>query len=147
MKGFDPSRARPERLAEAAASTLVDLLPIPADPWTIDHYREAMRRGELFPPIAVVRVFGWLLVADGHKRLAAWRTLGREDLPIPIELWSWANWLGDQLHQAGKTLWRLLRLPWWLVTDPTRAWREGTAAPRHWWRVARSLPLVLRRRP
>lgn len=60
------------------------LLPLAAvrDPLVVGHaedvvacYREAMAAGAQFPPVAVVRLGGCYLLADGHKRLRAFRAL------------------------------------------------------------------------
>jgi ATP-binding cassette, subfamily B, bacterial MsbA len=93
---FDAARAQfPTRVVGLAQ--VVDLLPVTHAPERIAEYQAAMLRGERFPPIAVVRVGRRFLVADGHKRLSAYRQIADE--PIAVEVWSVARWLRDQREQ------------------------------------------------
>ena len=125
---------------------VVDLLHVPNAPERIAEYRAAMGRGERFPPVAVVRLFGRFYLADGHKRFTAFRALGRDR--ILVERWSTRRWLGDQARQlAGKTAAQcgaLLRSPY----DPAargRVRRLFWDAVGHWRRIARSLASLPRR--
>ncbi len=134
---FDPSLAR-TRADRVALRRVVDPLGrVPHDPARVDAYRAAMLAGERFPPIAVVRVGPWYLVADGHKRLAAFATLNEPELVV--DHWSWSDWSRDQWRQAGDHIrkhGRILRLT---RTDPRGAFRLWTSTFSHWHRVARSL--------
>lgn len=126
------------------AGRIVDLLPLQHDPWRVEFYREAMRRGDHFPPVAVLRIGSRLFLTDGHKRLAAWRGLDCPN-PIPVELWTWSRWYADQRRQALKTTRRLATIPHLLVRDPRAGLVELLAGPRHWARVVRSLLHFARR--
>jgi len=105
---FDPT------LATSATRTLlvdavVDLLHVTHAPERIATYRDAMQRGERFPPIAVVCIAGRFLIADGHKRFSAYRSLPVTE--IVVEVWTLRRWLRDQGRQfAHKTRqqWRIL---------------------------------------
>lgn len=131
--------------AVVALSRIVDPLGrSPHDPCRIEVYRREMLAGARFPPISVVTWGSRYLVADGHKRLAAYTPLGRPD--IRVELWSWGRWLRDQGRQAkdnsGKNL-LILRLS---VRDPLAALRLLGSTLTHWRRVAGALLLTLRTR-
>jgi GT2 family glycosyltransferase len=138
---FDVSRAGgPTRVV--ALQDVVDLLHVSHAPDTIDSYRSRMLAGDGFPPIAVVAVAGRFVVADGHKRLAAYKSLGHAD--IVVETWSGMRLLQDQWQQAVGNLrknGRILRLS---VTDPRAARDLLLTTVRHWRRVA--LALVTRGR-
>ena len=106
-------------------------------PETVQRYRDAMRRGDRFPPIGVLAVARRYLVADGHKRLAAYRGLG--EATIRVEVWPLGRWLGDQWRQAtanARKNRRILRLA---RTDPVAAARLFGTTLAHWRRVALSL--------
>jgi len=139
---FDPALAA-SPTAVVALSRIVDPLGrTPHDPYRIEAYRNEMLAGTHFPPISVVTFGSRYLVADGHKRLAAYAALGRPD--IRVELWSWGRWLRDQGRQArdnsGKNL-RILRLS---VSDPGAALRLLGSTLAHWRRVVGALILNLR---
>lgn len=135
---FDAKRAE---LATARVSVdrVLDLLHASHHPERIAEYREQMLQGARFPPIAVVRLAGRYLVADGHKRLHAY--LGLPDRPreLLVECWIWRRWLADQLAQ--------LRRKWgqigYALLGGPRGWRLLPALVgdtlRHWWRVVYSL--------
>ena len=60
-----------------ALGSVLDPLSISHAPERVEAYQEAMRLGSRFPPISIVRIGHRSVVADGHKRFAAYRTLGR----------------------------------------------------------------------
>jgi hypothetical protein len=107
-RGFDPT------LATAATRTLpidavVDLLHVTHAPERIATYRAAMRRGDRFPPIAVVCIAGRFFIADGHKRFSAYRSLPVSE--IVVEVWTLRRWLRDQGRQfvhKTRQQWRIL---------------------------------------
>ena len=117
---------------------VIDLLAsAPHNAERIAEYRHAMLNGARFPPIAVVRIGSKYLVADGHKRLSAFRTLGEQELCVQV--WRWRDWWADQARQArdhGKKHVRILRLS---RTDPRAALRLWFSTVQHWMRVARAL--------
>ncbi len=122
-----------------AASSLVDPLHRTDAPEKVSAYRDAMRRGDRFPPVSVVSLFGRLWVADGHKRLSAARALGVRE--VPIQIWTHAQWLADQRRQARASLARwsdILASPDW-STRGGRAAAEVAATVSHWSRIARSM--------
>jgi hypothetical protein len=133
---FDAALARgPVR--RVAVARIVDPLPVTHAAEQILVYRRAMLAGELFPPVSVLAIFGRLVLADGHKRLAAFRELGQPE--IVVEVWGARRWLVDQARQVAGTGRRLTRATRLLFVSPRESWALFTAAPRHWWRVARSL--------
>ena len=94
---FDPALAtHPTRVV--ACDVLVDPLHVTNLPEVVDTYRAAMQRGDRFPPISVVRLFGIWFVADGHKRFTAYRTLGSPT--ILVEVWPLRRWAADHVAQA-----------------------------------------------
>jgi hypothetical protein len=145
-KAFDPSLAHyPTR--RIPIDRVVDLLHQIHRPERVAEYRENMRNGIGFPPIAVIRLAGWYLVADGHKRLQAYLGLQPRAADLMVECWPWQRWLADQRQQflrkrqqfatALRASPRRRSLLYGLISDTLR----------HWWRVARSLlTLVASRR-
>jgi hypothetical protein len=135
---FDPGRAEyPTR--SLPVSDVVDLLPLSHAPERIAQYRERMAAGDRFPPIAVIRLFGRYVIADGHKRYSAYRSLGAA--AIVVEVWPLTRWLKDQWQQAvgnARKNGRILRTG---VSDPRRAGRLLLTTLLHWRRVATSLML------
>jgi len=141
---FNPALASSPTLVVALTRVVDPLANRPHDPGRVEAYRSAMLAGGAFPPISVVTFGSRYLVADGHKRLAAYVTLGQPE--IRVEVWSWGRWLGDQARQAkdnaGKNV-RILRLS---VTDPPAARRLLGSTLAHWRRVAEALVSSLRAR-
>jgi hypothetical protein len=141
---FDPGRAVHPTLG-VRVEEVVDLLEVSHAPERIEEYRRAMAAGDRFPPIAVVRLGGRLLLADGHKRFQAFRALGGEE--IHVEVWPWRRWLADQRRQlSGKT-----RAHGSLLRRLPRHGEARAAARRlfwdtlgHWRRIAASLNRRLR---
>jgi hypothetical protein len=139
---FDPA------LAECPARTLptanvIDLLHVSHAPDVVAAYRAQMLDGHRFPPIAVIPLAGRFVVADGHKRLAAYRALGRPT--ILVEVWGAGRFLRDQWRQVvGNTRKnaRILRLS---VSEPRAAFRLLLTTLQHWRRVA--MALTTRHRP
>jgi ABC-type multidrug transport system fused ATPase/permease subunit len=80
-----------------AAAEVVDLFTTTHAQEQIDTYRQAMARGEQFPPVSVIRIGPRFVIADGHKRLRACRALGARQ--IPVELWPLSKLLADQWRQ------------------------------------------------
>lgn len=142
-RGFDPGRARhPTR--ELPVGEVVDLLELTHAAERIRDYCERMRAGDLFPPVSVVRLFGRWLVADGHKRLAAYRGLG--PARIVVEVWPASAWLADQAGQARRNAAKNGRILARLFVDPRESARLAAGTARHWRRVALSLARRLLRR-
>lgn len=133
---FDPARAEfPTRVLPCAH--VVDLIALSHAPERIALYRHRMQQGDRFPPISVIRLFGRYLVADGHKRFAAYRQLGEPD--ILVEVWTPGRWLQDQWRQAVRNGRKNLRIVTTSVTSPVEAWRLLQTTLLHWRRVAMSL--------
>jgi hypothetical protein len=134
--GFDPAlAAHPTR--ELPVGEVVDLLELTHAAETIRAYRERMRAGDLFPPVSVVRLFGRWLVADGHRRWAAFRGLGPET--VVVEVWPFRAWLADQAGQARRNARKNGRIVARLFVDPRESLRLARGTAEHWRRVARSL--------
>jgi hypothetical protein len=141
---FDPSKAISPTVVVALSRIVDPLGRRPHDPGRIEAYRLQMLADARFPPISVVAWGSRYLVADGHKRLAAYAALGRPE--IRVEIWSWRRWLADQARQAkdnaGKNI-QILRLS---VTDPPAARRLLGSTFAHWRRVAEALVSNVRAR-
>ena len=141
---FDAAAAEyPTRVVAIAAVT--DLLSVPHAPEVVGRYREAMLAGERFPPVSVIRLGGRLLLADGHKRLRAYRTLGPET--ILVEVWTLARWLRDQRRQLRENARKNATILRRSLRDPAGAARLLGTTAAHWRRVARSLLRGPRSRP
>jgi len=93
---FDPSVAQFPTCVVPAACVL-DLFTTTHAPECIEDYRQAMARGDRFPPVSVIRLGTRFVIADGHKRYRACRALGAER--IPVELWPLSRLLYDQWRQ------------------------------------------------
>jgi ATP-binding cassette, subfamily B, bacterial MsbA len=93
---FDAARAQ---FATRVVRTdqVVDLFTTTHAPERIESYRAAMARGECFPPVSVIKLGRRFVIADGHKRYQACRTLGV--VQIPIEVWPLSKLLDDQVRQ------------------------------------------------
>jgi len=118
---------------------VVDLLQVPHNPERVAAYRLAMQSGARFPPIAVIRVGGRYLVADGHKRLQAYLGLPSRPADLLVERWPLKRWLSDQARQLrgkagqyGTALRHSFR-------EPRMLGSLVAATLCHWWRVLRSL--------
>lgn len=140
---FDRTLARfPTRLVRV--DHVVDLLSLTHAPERIEIYRDAMRRGSRFPPISVIRLVGRLVVADGHKRLAAARQTGAH--MIDVEIWPWWRFLADQCDQAVRNVHKNRLILQSLFVDPAASRRLAASTVSHWRRVASSIALRLTRR-
>ena len=71
----------------AAFPTRVLPISVVIDPLADGHsmdrvalHAERMRAGDRFPPISVIRLAGRYLVADGHKRLTAYKMLAKREI-------------------------------------------------------------------
>jgi ParB-like nuclease domain len=138
---FDTGGAEgPTRVAPVGE--IVDLLSITHAPDRIEDYRIAMERGLLFPPIAVVRLFGRLVVADGHKRLTACKAIGLDR--IPVELWGVRRFVRDQVRQVAENARKNGAILKNSVSNPREAARLLGSTLRHWRRVAVCLASRLR---
>lgn len=129
-----------------ARSRILDPLGLrPHDIPRIEAYRRGMLSGARFPPVSVVKWGPRYLVADGHKRWAAYAALGRPH--VRVELWTWRRWARDQArqvrHNVGKNL-QIVRLS---LTNPPAALRLAGSTLAHWRRVAAALASMLRTRP
>ena len=141
MDPFDPSLAKlPTRMLRL--DSVVDLLEITHAPEEIERYRDEMLRGDRFPPISVIPLAGRYVVADGHKRLAAYKAIGRPD--ILVEVWTTRRLLQDQWRQMLVSVQKGGRIVWWSFTDPPKAARLALSFWQHWRRVGISLVARLR---
>lgn len=136
---FDPARADfPTRVLPL--ERIVDLLSVPHAPERIAQYRDAMQRGERFPPIAVVRIGRRFVVADGHKRLSAWRALAGG--PVLVQVWTIRRLLLDLWRQFARKTQQQAALLWRSTRDPQArgdARRLALDTVGHWRRIVRSL--------
>lgn len=140
---FDPGQARfPTRAVPQ--QRVIDLLPITHAPERIAVYREAMERGDRFPPVSVLRVGTRYFIADGHKRFSAYRALTTGE--VVVELWTVRRWLSDQARQLAQKTRQHLRLLVASCSDP----KARAALTRlvgdtigHWRRIGRSLRVHL----
>jgi hypothetical protein len=138
---FDPGLADCD-VATLPIDRVIDPLDIGPDthaPDRIARYRDQMAAGERFPPIAVVRLCGRYLVADGHKRLAAYRSLGPAD--ILVQVWPLQRWVRDQWQQAVANARKNRTIIVTSVRDPRSASRLLLTTVLHWKRVVTSLAL------
>ena len=142
---FDPALAQfPVRYLPLAE--VIDLLHVTHAPDTIASYGAAMSRGQRFPPVAVVRVGGRFFVADGHKRLSAYKELvragGDARSDVLVQVWTWRRWLNDQGRQLRRKTRQQAALLSRSLTDPA-AREEGRRLVAdtvgHWRRAARSV--------
>jgi hypothetical protein len=140
---FDPALAE-FRVATLPLERVIDPLAITHAPDRVARYRDCMAAGERFPPIAVVRVLGVYLVADGHKRLAAYRSLGSTD--ILVEVWPMRRWASDQRRQALANLRKNRMIVFLAVREPIAAFRLLLSTILHWKRVGASLAFWITRR-
>lgn len=140
---FDPGVAsHPVRFV--APSAIVDLLHVSHAHDVIDRYAAAMRDGARFPPVSVLRIAGRLVLADGHKRLAAARRVG---VPaIPVEVWNWRRFASDQWRQARNNARKNGTIVRAAFRDPSLARSLAASTLRHWGRVVVSLATLGRRR-
>lgn len=116
---------------------VLDLLPLTHAPETIAAYAERMRRGDRFPPVAVVRLAGRWVVADGHKRLQAALSLGVSE--VTVEVWGPRELLRDQARQVRQNAGKNARIARAAFHDRAEAVRLLRATFGHWRRVAASL--------
>jgi ParB-like nuclease family protein len=144
---FDPALAEfPTQVL--ALDRVVDLLHISHAPERITAYRQAMLHGARFPPIAVVRVAGRYMIADGHKRFSAYKSLPVTE--ILVEVWTTRRWLQDQWRQfAGKTAQQVRTLFRSPIDSTARrqARRLFWDTTGHWARITRSMWRQVRNRP
>ena len=136
LPGFDP-RLAAFRTVVLPCAAVVDLLPISHVPERVAMYTEQMRRGDRFPPVSVIRLFGRHVVADGHKRFSAYLELHQDR--IVVEVWPFDRWLRDQWDQVVSNARKNARIASTSVTDPRAAWRLLVTTLLHWRRVATSL--------
>jgi hypothetical protein len=147
---FDAALAEfPPRRVPVAV--LVDPLEVTHAPERIAAFRDAMRRGDRFPPIAVVRLGGRLFVADGHKRFAAFRAVGGSgavgESEILVQVWPLRRWIRDQWRQLAQKTRQQVR-----IAGRVGAGAEGREQARrlavdtlgHWRRIAASVARLAR---
>jgi hypothetical protein len=134
---FDPALAGAPTTVVALARIIDPLGRHPHDPFRVEAYRTAMRSGGHFPPIAVVTWGSRYLVADGHKRFAAYVAFGRPD--IRVQVWSWRRWLRDQGRQARDNAGKNFRIVRLCAGDPPAALRLLGTTLSHWQRVGAAL--------
>lgn len=134
--GFDPALAT-HQTRRLPLADVVDLLELTHAPDVVAGYRERMAAGDLFPPVAVVRMAGRFLLADGHKRLAAYR--GLDVTEIVVEVWPLRRWLRDQAGQASRNAGKNRRILVGLVRGDGTALDLARGTARHWKRVVLSL--------
>jgi hypothetical protein len=143
---FNPGLAK-GRVQILELDQITDLLLVTHAPDRVAAYRAAMQAGEAFPPISVVRLAGYYLIADGHKRFAAYSGWRRES--IPVEIWTWRRWAQDQWRQFNRRTRRQLSLTLRSPFD-ANARREaiclGRSTVTHWRRIAVSLAHRVSRR-
>jgi hypothetical protein len=133
---FDPSLAQlPTRRLPIAE--VIDVLTSTHAPERVAEYRERMLRGDRFPPVSVIRFARRFILADGHKRLAAYRTLGHST--IVVEIWTYRRFVRDQWQQARKNARKNQRIVIHALTDPPEARRLILSTALHWKRVGGSL--------
>jgi hypothetical protein len=136
---FDAALAQGPTRA-VAIERVVDLLHVTHAADRIAEYSQAMRRGERFPPIAVVRVGARFFVADGHKRLRAYRALAPRT--VVVEVWPLRRWLTDQYGQWRRKTRQQVVLFWRSLHDPAarpQARRLLWDTVAHWKRLLVSL--------
>ena len=137
---FDPTLA-PGRVRRVPCASVIDLLRITHAPETIARYRKSMEQGHRFPPVSVLQVAGRLLLADGHKRLWACRSLGVEE--ISVEVWTLTRWLRDQGRQLANNARKNRRILVLSLSNPREAAWTAFGTLQHWMRVVRSLASFL----
>ncbi len=134
---FDSSPA-PARTRIVPIEAVVDpFASQPHNPAQVEAYRQAMLNGAQFPPIAVVRVGSRYLVADGHKRLTAFRSFGPSE--IRVETWRWRDWVRDQHRQARNQMHKHRQALRSSLTDPGALLQLWRSIMRHWLRIARAV--------
>jgi hypothetical protein len=138
MSVFDPDLAAFATVTLPCAE-VIDLLAVTHAQARVDEYRSRMAAGDRFPPVSVLRVAGRYLLADGHKRFAAYRGLGHTH--IDVEVWPLWRWLQDQARQVRDNARKNARILVMTVRDPAEARRLALGTLRHWRRVATSLVL------
>lgn len=141
---FSPEKARGEPRRVRAAE-VVDLLPLTHAPETVRAYREALLAGDAFPPVAVVRLLGRWVIADGHKRWSAAASLGLAE--VVVDVWPLRLLLVDQLRQARAAARKNARFARGLLVDRAEARRIALDTVGHWRRVGASLLSLARGLP
>ncbi len=141
---FDPTRCAGPT-ARVADGQVLDLLNVSHAPDQVAAYAAAMAGGDRFPPVAVIRLGRWFVVADGHRRLSACRRLGVD--PVTVELWTLDRLACDLAGQA-RVYWSeaarlVIRLPR-SAADRRRVSAFVAATVAHWRRAFRSLARLRR---
>ncbi len=133
---FDPVLAAlPTRTV--SLDRVIDLLAPTHAPDRVARYRERMLLGDRFPPVSVVVIAGRMIVADGHKRLTAYKTFGRDD--ITVEIWTFRRFLQDQWAQVRANARKNRLILTQSVSNPGESVRLLRGTLLHWKRVATSL--------
>jgi hypothetical protein len=139
---FDPVLATSRTLI-LPIDQIVDLLQVTHTPGRVAEYYEAMRRGDRFPPICVLRVGRRFLIADGHKRFSACRSLPGTD--IVAQVWGVRRWLQDQWRQSVNNFRKNQTIVRLSIHSPRKAFRLLLTTLGHWRRVATSLLQCIKR--
>ncbi len=138
---FSPEKARGEPRRVRAAE-VVDLLPLTHAPEVVQAYREALLSGDAFPPVAVVRLLGRWVIADGHKRWSAAASLGLDE--VLVDVWPFRLLLADQFRQLAAGARKNGRFARGLLFDREEARRIARDTLGHWRRVGASLLHLVR---
>jgi hypothetical protein len=133
---FDPACAEYPTIV-VPIGAITDLLSVPHAPDVVSRYREAMLAGSRFPPVSVIRLGRRLLLADGNKRLRAYRALA--PTTIVVEVWTLRRWLTDQARQLRRNAEKNATILKQGARDPAGALRLFGTTTAHWSRVVRSL--------
>ncbi len=136
---FDPKLASsPARVVPVAR--VIDLLMVTHASDRVEQYREAMLRGDNFPPISVLPLLRWFLVTDGHKRLTAYKSLSTSE--ILVQTWT----LRRSLMHLGQQTWKEASQASRIVRDlgrdphaPGQLKKFLWSRVRHYQRLGRSL--------
>ncbi len=136
---FDPKLgSSPTRLVPVAR--VVDLLMVTHASDRVEQYRQAMLRGDAFPPISVLPLFGRFIVTDGHKRFTAYKSLDAPE--IVVQTWTIQTSVAHLARQSLKEASQGYRILRGLGRDPQapgQLRKFFLSRVRHYQRLGRSL--------